>query len=220
MSVIASRAPGLIATLLSLVLLTGCESTYYNTMEKFGVHKRDILVDRIEEARESQQEGQQQFKDALEQFRSVVAFDGGDLEKQYNRLNAAYEDSEAAAEDIADRIDSVEDVAEDLFDEWQAELKQYTNQNLRRDSEAKLRSTRRNYQQLISAMRSAERSIEPVLNTLRDNTLYLKHNLNAAAIGSLRNELGSVDSQVRQLIAAMEKSIAESDAFIQTLTSP
>ncbi len=203
--------------LMTTLLLAACQSTYYSAMEKVGVHKRDILVDRIESAREAQQDGQQQFKNALEQFRSVVSVDGGELEKQYNKLNAAYEDSEEAAEEIRERIDKVEDVAEDLFKEWRKELGLYSNARLRRDSENKLRSTERDYDRLINAMRAAERSIEPVLNTLRDNTLYLKHNLNAAAIGSLRGELRQVDSSVQQLIAAMERAISESDAFIRRL---
>ena len=65
----------------SLLILSACESSYYGAMEQFGVHKRDILIDRIEEAQEAQEEGQEQFKDALEQFRSVVSFDGGELEE-------------------------------------------------------------------------------------------------------------------------------------------
>lgn len=205
-----------LASVLALSL-SGCETAYYNAMEKVGIHKRDILVDRLEETRESQQEGQEQFKDALEQFRSVVNFDGGDLEQQYNKLNAVFEDSEAKAEEIRDRIDAVESVAEALFKEWSGELKQYTSANLRRASEQKLRATERKYKTVMSSMRRAESSLDPVLNVLRDNTLYLKHNLNAAAIGALKGELGQVDRNVRNLVSAMEDAIAESSAFIQQL---
>ncbi len=198
----------------AVLLLSACESTYYDTMEKLGVHKRDILIDRIEEAQEAQQEGQQQFKDALEQFRSVVNFDGGALEEVYNRLNAEYEDSVAAAEEINSRIDAVESVAEALFDEWNTELGQYTSQNLRRDSERQLKETQRRYTRVLNAMRAAEKTIEPVLASLRDNTLYLKHNLNARAIASLKGELGTINSDVTRLIDAMQKAISESDQFI------
>ncbi|CAA0104042.1 Uncharacterised protein [Zhongshania aliphaticivorans] len=197
--------------------LTGCESTYYNAMEKVGVHKRDILVDRVGEAKEAQQETQEQFKDALTEFRSVVSFDGGDLEKYYNRLNNEFEDSEAAAQDLSSRIDKVESVAEALFDEWQDELELYSNARLRSDSANKLQATKRQYASLIKSMRSAEKSVDPVLNALRDNVLYLKHNLNASAIGALKGELAGIDRDVQQLIAAMEKAINESDAFIKQL---
>lgn len=202
---------------LSLTLLGGCESTYFNTMEKFGVHKRDILIDRIEEAQEAQQEGQQQFRSALEQFKAVVAFDGGELERLYNRLNDEYEASVDAADTIHERIEAVDSVATALFSEWRAELSEYTNQSLRRDSERKLQATERRYKSLLSAMRRTEKSIEPVLANLKDNTLYLKHNLNARAIASLKGELGTVNRSVDSLIKAMEAAISESESFVRDL---
>ena len=197
-----------------LIGLSACESAYYGTMEQLGVHKREILVDRIGEAQSAQQEGQEQFRDALEQFRSVVNFDGGELQKVYDRLNAEFEDSEEAAERIRDRIKAVESVADALFDEWEDELELYTNQTLRRDSEQQLRDTRVRYTRLISAMQRAEATLDPVLDSLRDNTLYLKHNLNARAIASLRGELETINTDVDRLISAMEVAIAESDRFI------
>lgn len=206
-----------LAALLALLTLAGCETAYINTMEKFGVHKREILADRIVDVQEAQEEGQEQFRSALEQFRAVIDVEGGELERQYDKLQKAFEDSESAAEEISERIDKVESVAEALFDEWDAELDQYSNQRLRADSERTLRKTRQSYTQVMQAMRRSEQSLEPVLNALRDNTLYLKHNLNASAIGALRNEYRSVDNNVAQLIKAMEKSIAESNSFIKEL---
>lgn len=199
------------------VFLCGCESTYYSAMEEVGYHKRDILIDRIEQAQEAQIEGQEQFKSALEQFKSVVNFDGGELEEVYNQLNDEYENSVEAAEEISNRIEKVDSVASALFDEWSDELDQYTSTNLRRDSERKLKETQRRYKNLLNAMRKTEKSIDPVLNTLRDNTLYLKHNLNARAISSLKNELGTVNKNINALIDNMEQAIRESDAFIKQL---
>jgi hypothetical protein len=87
------------ASVVVLALLLGsCESTYYDAMEQIGIHKRDILIDRIVDAQEAQQDGQVQFKNALEQFRSVVNFDGGELETIYDRLNGEYEDSVSVSE--------------------------------------------------------------------------------------------------------------------------
>lgn len=203
--------------LLALTTLIGCESTYYNAMEKVGVHKRDILVDRVDEARDAQVETQEQFKDALTEFRAVVNVDGGDLEARYKRLKSEYDDSEAAAKDLSERIEKVESVAEALFDEWEDELKLYTNSRLRADSESKLKATQRQYRGLLSAMQRSEKSVEPVLAALRDNVLYLKHNLNASAIGALKGELSTIDRNVQALISAMERSIKESDEFIKQL---
>ena len=200
-----------------VLLLAGCSSVYYNAMEKVGIHKRDIMVDRVEEMRDSQQETKEQFASALEQFRSVLAVEGGDLADKYDELSSVLEESEEQAEEVRERIAAVENVSEALFDEWQDELSQYSSASLRRSSEQKLKQTRSHYSKLIGAMKRAEAKIDPVLNPLRDQVLYLKHNLNARAIASLQSELGSIEADVSRLIKEMEVSIAEADRFISAL---
>lgn len=200
-----------------MLALAGCETAYYNAWEKVGIHKRDLLVDRIEDTQDAQEETQKQFKDALEQYRAVVNFDGGDLEKLYNKLNSEYEDSNAAAMAIADNIDRVEDVAADLFKEWENELAQIKNSNLRKDSASKLHDTRFKYQQMVNSMRKAEKTVHPVLSTLKDQVLYLKHNLNARAISALKGELNTMNSDVNKLIVNMQKSIDEANLFIDRI---
>lgn len=195
----------------------GCESMKYSALEKVGIHKRDILIDRIEDTQEAQEEGQEQFKSALEQFRSVVAFDGGELERMYQKFDDEYHACEDAANDISEHIDSVESVADALFNEWQNELNEYQNAKLRRASEKQLNDTKQRYRQILGAMRQSERAVQPVLAILHDNVLFLKHNLNARAVGSLRGELANIDREIAQLTQSMQRSITESQRFIDSL---
>ncbi|MFC6441235.1 DUF2959 domain-containing protein [Bowmanella sp. JS7-9] len=204
-------------SLVVLLGLAGCQSAYYATMEKFGIEKRDILVDRVEEAKDAQQDAQQQFSSALEEFSTLINFDGGELQTVYDNLNDQYEASKASAERVSARIDKVESVAGALFDEWQDELEKYSNDRLRRDSQQKLADTRRRYDTLLRSMRRAESKMAPVLSALQDNVLYLKHNLNASAIGALQGEFGGIKRDVDQLIKDMNKAIAESTAFINAM---
>jgi len=186
--------------------LVSCQKTYYRTMEAFGYHKRDLLVERVEDARDAQEEAKEQFQSALEKFGQVVNFHGGELEEKYKELKAELEKSESRAKDVKSHIGDVEKVAEDLFDEWESELSQYSNDNLRRSSEKKLKLTRQRYAQLIGAMKRAEGKISPVLTAFRDQVLFLKHNLNAQAIASLQDELISVEADIESLIKEMEAS--------------
>ncbi|MNC15947.1 hypothetical protein D3C75_637900 [compost metagenome] len=203
----------------ALLLLTGCQSAYYAAMEKAGVHKRDILVDRVEEARDAQLDAKEQFRDALERYRSVVQVNGGELEARYDALNSEYLASEDSAKAVRQRIRAVEDVAEALFDEWEAELQQYSNASLRNASARELARTRQDYRTLIQRMQAAERRIEPVLSVLRDQVLFLKHNLNARAIGALKGEYRTLQGNVDQLLRDMQRAIDESDAFVRRLQS-
>ena len=207
----------LLSMLMVTLIVSGCETAMYNTLEKIGIHKRDILVDRIEDTQKAQQEAQEQFRDALEQYRAVINFDGGDLENLYYKLEREYEESKNAAELIATRIEKVEDVAEDLFEEWEREIAEIGNARLRSDSQQKLRATKTRYRDMREAMWRAEKSVRPVLASLKDQVLYLKHNLNAQAISSLKSELSTVNQNVGELIQKMQRSIDEANQFIEKM---
>jgi type I site-specific restriction endonuclease len=202
-----------------LLLLWGCSSVYYGTMEKVGYHKRDILVDRVEAARDAQSEAQEQFQSALDQFASVIHLEDSDLKQAYDSLNHEFESSESAAHEVSERIDKVESVAEALFEEWQDELKLYENKKLKASSKQQLELTKKRYQGMLKSMRQAESSMQPVLNNFRDNVLFLKHNLNAQAIGSLRGEFGSLKADINNLIERMNQSIKRSNEFIREMQS-
>jgi DNA repair exonuclease SbcCD ATPase subunit len=192
----------------------GCSKAYYGAMEKVGIHKRDILVDRVESARDAQSEAQEQFKSALEQFGAVIHIKNSNLKKAYEKLNAEYEDSENAAKKVSDRINAVESVAGALFDEWEDELKLYKSADMRESSKRKLQDTKSRYREMLASMHRAEKSMEPVLRSFRDNVLFLKHNLNAQAIGSLREEFSTLKGEIDGLIQNMNDSIKTSNKFI------
>jgi len=205
----------------SLVLMgltaSGCQTAYYETMEKLGYHKRDLMVSDVKKARDAQQDAKDQFKSALDRFTKTLNIQGGELQDKYDVLNEEYQQSEQRAQAVRSRIASVEDVSEALFTEWEGELKQYTNASLRQKSQKQLTQTRSQYAQLIKAMKRAEAKMDPVLAKLKDHVLFLKHNLNAQAIASLKSELTTVEGNIDALIKDLNASIHEADAFIASM---
>ena len=207
---------GRASALIGLLLLpVGCQKTYYNVLEQVGIEKRELLTRRVTSAKESQEEAQEEFRDALEKFQAVTGYHGGELEDRYDDLRDAYERSEERAHDVSERIDAVESVAEALLDEWKDELDKYQDRSLRRRSETRLHSTEREVDRLLRAMHAAEKSLSPVLQKLEDRVLYIKHNLNAAALAGLDEEVPELRRDVDRLVQEMQESIAEADRFIQ-----
>ena len=202
---------------ITTLAIAGCQSAYYSAMEKVGVHKRDIMLDRVENAQTAQQDAQQQFKSALDQLSQLINYDGGDLAAQYELVNEQYEASKSSAEEVESRINAIENVAEALFDEWNDEIQQYSSASLKQQSQQKLKKTQRNYQSLIKSMHRAKDRMAPVLSALKDNSLYLKHNLNAQAIGALQGEYKTIKRDVESLVAEMSKAIEQSQQFIDLL---
>jgi hypothetical protein len=204
-------------TMFMLLQLAACQSAYYEAAEQMGYHKREILVDRVVDARDAQVDAEQQFQSAQQQLLALIDYDGGDLHRVYEDLNDEFGAAEAAATQVEQRIDAIEHVADALFDEWADELEQYSNARLKADSKRKLKQTQRRYGDLIKTMRRSEQRMEPVLAALKDNVLYLKHNLNAQAVAALRTEFGKIDRDIDLLIAEMQTAIASSNEFIDSL---
>ncbi|MGB0766437.1 MAG: DUF2959 domain-containing protein [Phycisphaeraceae bacterium] len=197
--------------------LVGCQSIYYGTMSSFGYEKRDLLVERVKDARDEQEDAKAQFTSALDQFKAVIDFQGDDLEAMYEELDRGYNKSRRAASDVGDKIDAVESVAEALFDEWAEELDAYNSEDLRTISAQRLEETRSRYEQLLGAMRRAEESIPPVLAEMQDQVLFLKHNLNAQAVASIQGTAEGINRDIQALIDQMESSILEANAFINQM---
>ena len=195
------------------------EKLFVSSMEALGKEKRDILARRVSESREDQEKAKEQFKTTLEAFQELTGFDGGDLEKTYKRLDKEYQRSESRANRVRERIDGIERVARSMFREWDQEISEISSNDLRAKSRRLLEDTQSRYDELIAKMKSAEGKMEPVLAAFRDQTLFLKHNLNAQAIQSLSDVAVEIDDDVAALIADIEASIAEADEFVESLES-
>jgi len=215
----------LVATLVAAVtVLAACDRAkeaarekYYNALEKVGFERREVLVKRVDGARDAQQKAQEQFRDALEEFKSLVGYKGGELEAKYEKLRGEYDDAKKRADTVTERIQSVRNVAGSLFREWETEIGQYTDPALARESRRELTETRRRYEQLVGVMEKAASKMEPVLGRLHDQVLFLKHNLNAKVLGSLKGTADALQTDVTKLIADMQVSIQEADAFIKDM---
>lgn len=215
---VSSLGIALGALVLFAALGTGCQTVYNTTLENvFGLEKRELLKKAVNALQSDQQEAQAEFKDAMTRLKELYAFQGGDLEAIYDKLKASYDDCNAQARDVHKRIENMETTAQSMFAEWEKEIQQYGNPAFAENSRRQLQQTRERYGQLSRSVRSSEESMQPVLSQLKDHVLFLKHNLNASAIGSLKGEAATIQGQIESLIARMNASIAEADSFIATL---
>jgi hypothetical protein len=201
------------------LLLSGCQWTYYKAMRTLGKEKRDILVQRIKDAKKDQDQTKQQLQTTMESFQALTGFKGGSLEKSYKRLNSDYESAASQAGKLHDKIQSIDQVSNDLFKEWQGEINAMDNGKLKSQDTVMLRNARARQATYMRAMRRTEDQIEPVLKTFHDQVLFLKHNLNARAIGSLKNTSAGLQSDVDGLVQSIDASSQEADKLISSLAA-
>lgn len=192
-------------------------SAKYSAWEAVGVEKRDLFKREVKNVKEEQEDTKEAFKDALEQLKEVYAFDGGSLEREHKKLEAAYDEAFEESREVRERIEKVDQVANDLFDEWNDELQEIKTSDLRRRSSRQLAQTKSRYEELHRKLRKSEAKIEPVLSRLHDQVLFLKHNLNAKAIAGLKVEGSKIEAEIGRLMKEMESSNKEAEEFIKTL---
>jgi hypothetical protein len=207
----------LFAAIAIVAAFCGCQSTYYTIWEKLGKHKRDLLRDYVQDASKEQQKAKVEFKDALTRLKEITGFEGGKLEEAYRAVEKDYERCNDRAVSIRSRIKDIEEVSAALFKEWEQEITTYTSDTLRSSSKSKLRETRQRYDALHAALQKSSDSMTPILARLKDQVLFLKHNLNAQAIGALKGEVVSIEGDIQKLIAEMNTSISRADEFINGL---
>lgn len=200
-----------------LFVLTGCASVQYSALEKVGIHKRDILVDRVEDARDAQTETREQLVTAYEELSALVGHEGGELGEKYERLSKEVDRSRKATQNLDEHLSDIDRVSEDLFDEWESELELYSSATLRSDQERKLAQARRQFLMMRDRMQTARNRVDPVMAVLTDNVLFLKHSLNAQALAALRGQATVLEGQVDALIRDMQVAIEEADAFISRM---
>lgn len=205
--------------------LMGCQSMIdkakkeakYSAYEMVGVEKRDLFKKEVKKVQSSQEDTSEAFKDALEKLQKIYSFDGGNLERQYKSLNSSYEDAQKEVASVHDRVKTLETTAEDLFKEWEGEIQQISAADLRRKSSENLRATRQHYHQFHASLKKSEKSMDPVLQKLKDHVLYMKHNLNAKAIAGLKVESDKIQNDIAALIKSMNDSIAQAESFAKTI---
>jgi hypothetical protein len=208
-----------IPVLVLSLLLGGCKSTYYKAMRTLGKEKRDILVSRIQDAKKDQDQTKKKLQTTMESFQALTGFEGGSLEKSYNRLNSDYESAADQAAKLHDKVQSIDQVSSDLFKEWQNEINGMENAKLKSQDLVMLRNARTRQAAYMRAMRKTEDQIAPVLKAFHDQVLFLKHNLNARAIGSLKNTSANLQSDVAELVQSIDASSQEADKLINSLAA-
>ncbi len=189
----------------------------YSAWEKMGVEKRDLFKREVTNVKEEQTDSGEAFKDALTQLKEVYGFNGGNLENEYNKLNSSYKIAQEQSEEARASIEKLNTLSGDLFTEWKEEIKEIESKDLKKQSTEKLAKTKAKYNDLYEHLKTTEKKMGPVLTKFKDQVLFLKHNLNAEAIGGLKTEGKRIQSDIESLIQEMNQSTAEAEKFIQTL---
>lgn len=197
------------------LLFSSCTTLYLKTWDAMGYEKREVLAKNIEEMKEDQEDTRETFRDALQTLKMDHNIASTKLEDFYDDLKDHYEDADEEAKDLRDRVKRVDEIAEAMFEEWDSEISTMSSNSLKSKSRQKKRQTERKFATLQTKTKKVVSSLDKPLARLRDQTLYVKHNLNAQSLDIFQAENKDIAQDVEKLLASIDRSIKEADQFLK-----
>lgn len=204
-----------LALVLPLFLAGACQAVYYSTMATFGVEKRDILIDRLEENAEALARTSQRLAEMASAYREATHSEGGDLVALHKAFSKAYGRAESAAGDLRGSIDDTHSVAMVTFEEWKTRTNEIQDADLRKRSTENYAVAQGGYQKLVRNIRAAEQALDPLLTRFRDHDVFMKLNLHHTTMASLRESEGELLGQVDVRRAELDKLVNDTRAYAE-----
>jgi hypothetical protein len=191
-------------------LLAACSTAYYAAMEQLGWEPRDILINRVEVARDSQAAARTQFDQALRRMRAL-GNDDVDRAAGDAALRRACGDAAARARDLQKRVANVATAGATLFDALQGDNAAIKDPAARARAEQRTAQSRARYDRLLAAMQQASDATTPALSALQAPLAAAAPPPGAA----VRAALPAAEAAVATLVGEIDHAIAEADAFVQ-----
>lgn len=199
----------------SMERMTGSSTLVSDGM--VGLERKELLKDRVKDARNEQIEAQKSFQAALNQFKSLYSNQSKDLEKKYRSLQFAYEDSVRNADGVRTSTKKIEPLAQSLFTDWEKDIEKIDTVSLKAQSRESLAESRNNYATMESHFKTSEEKMAPVLQKFNDQVHYLKYNLDAKSLAAAKSDNLVIQNEMERLILDLKKSIAAADEFIRKM---
>lgn len=208
---------GLLGTLGVALLLSSCQGMYYSTMARFGIDKRDILIERLDKTSEAMSRLDQRFEEMSTAYGATIHLEGGDLPAMHKEFAKSYDRTESAATSFHSRIGDIHSVAGALFEEWKLKTGEILDPDLREQSLRNFGHAQTSYTKLVRTMREVETEIDPVLTRFRDHVVFLKLNLHRMTLSSLQETEEELLLDVEHIRELLAQAIDETAAFTEQI---
>ena len=182
-----------------------------------GVKQVEALVKASGNTVEAIGQTKLQLTKTMDVYNALMADDATDRKKLYKDLQKEMANTEKQRSEIAKRASAMSIEAETLFKSWEASAAAIESETLRKKSEERLKQTKAAYVEIGSVGQKAAQLYQPVMKTLADQVTYLGHDLNPAAVASLKPDADKLNKEVQKLDKAIDDTITATNTKIGTI---
>ncbi len=203
------------ASILSVwVLVAGCAGT---SERSESVEQVDALLQRIERVQAETAVAKESAHAALNELCTLVSPNfQGDAAMAFAKFITAAEASEEQGESLRDSVEPMANAADDMFRRWTKDMEAFGNSRMRQRSQTRLDETRTRYQGIVGATQAAQIALDAFHDDLRDHALFLRHDLNATSVASLRSDVREMRQQIDGLDMRFDATVAAAREYVES----
>ncbi|MCK6460067.1 MAG: DUF2959 domain-containing protein [Planctomycetes bacterium] len=213
--------PRAVAAALVLAGLPACSMVNDLIKGKTGPADVDDLVAAVENVHKELDASKGAMLAAVQELQTVTAPDfSGDAVKAYEKLVDTVENSEDQADELRNRIEKMQAEAVPVFDQWTKDLEAYSNPEMRQRSQARLSAARERYDAVVAAVEPVLVEYEAINQSFRDHVLFLKHDMNPAALATIQDDVRRIAKDAASLDGRFNSGRAAAMAYVESSAQP
>jgi len=186
-----------------------------------GPAQVDDLVSRVERVYVASEVAKERVESAIEKLQAITApgFQGQAV-PAYERLMTAIELAETHAAELGDSVAYMKEGGAPIFEQWTTDLEAFTNPAMRRRSLTRLVATRERYDAISTAADPALSAYNSLVKSLRDHALFLRHDLNAASLAAINEDLQTLNKQAADVDQRFDACLQAARTYMESTSLP
>jgi uncharacterized coiled-coil DUF342 family protein len=182
-----------------------------------GLKRTDNLIKKAEDLVKETTSAREQIGKTLDTYNSIFASDTKDVKKAYKGVEGEMENTEKKREDVRKKLDETKLEADAYFTSWKESLQQIGNPDLRKKSETRMGETRAKFDGILGTIGEARAAYEPFITNMKDQWVYLGHDLNPSGISSLKPERDKLNVTAKELFGKIDASTKKATEYINSV---
>jgi Protein of unknown function (DUF2959). len=184
-----------------------------------GVKQVRELIKKANSSVESITDAKEQLKKTMDAYNAVLAPDVKDRRDAYKKLQKEMSNADKKRADVSSKTAQMNQEADQLFKSWQGSTAAIQSPDLRQRSDERLKRTQDRFAEIRQTGQRASALYGPFMKSLQDQVTFLGHDLNPGAVATLKPDAEKLNSQARDLYAAIDQVTAAANNNITKLSA-
>jgi len=145
-------------------------------------------------------------------YNSIIDGSAKNAQSAYKKLAGDLKSTEKMIQGANKSVQALNKEAGKFFADWEKDLGEYSNEDLKQKSMARLEKAKAQYTTLGEKLGEARSVFAPLVQNLNDQILFLGRDLSPEAIDDLKDEAEALNQQVDEVSKKVNELVASADA--------